>query len=83
MFSQLEWLYQLLLVPRTRVESVDLKLQAFKHPLDIRSRIRGEYLYAHLYCRTCMQRIERKVQNIVRSSKLERKLTRAPGARRL
>src|SRR5580658_7122098 len=48
-----KWLYQLLLRSRD-----DLKLQVFTHPLNIHSRIRGEYqrsLRAHLDCRTCME----------------------------
>jgi hypothetical protein len=46
------WIYQFL-----SCCSDDLRRQAFTHPLDIHSRIRGEYLKAlhtHLNCKTCL-----------------------------
>jgi hypothetical protein len=48
-----KWLNQLL----TRNQN-DLKLQYFTHPLDMHSRIRGEYLKAlltHLGCKFCLE----------------------------
>lgn len=67
------WLYQLLSQSRD-----DLKLQAFTHPLNIHSRIRGEYLkslHAHLDCRTCREM--HATQGLEFIANLERELAQA------
>jgi hypothetical protein len=67
------WLYQFL-----SRRSDDLKLQVFTHPLDIHSRILGEYseaLLAHLDCKTCL--VVHVTQGSTFCAKLERKLVEA------
>jgi hypothetical protein len=68
-----KWLYQFLLRSRD-----DLELQVFTHPLDIHSRIRGEYLkalHAHLDCKICLAM--HAVQGSAFCAELERKLAQA------
>jgi hypothetical protein len=68
-----KWLYQFLSLSRD-----DLKSQVFTHPLDIHSRIRGEYLKAlhtHLDCKTCLEM--HATQGSAFCAELERKLVQA------
>ena len=68
-----KWLYQLLSRSRD-----DLEMQVFTHPLDIHSRIRGEYLtalYAHLDCKICL--VMHAIQGSTFCAELERKLAQA------
>jgi hypothetical protein len=68
-----KWLYQFLSRSRD-----DLELQLFTHPLDIHSRIRGEYLKAlrsHLNCKICLAM--HAIQGSTFCAELERKLAQA------
>ena len=67
------WLYQFLSRSRD-----NLKLQVFTHPLDIHSRIRGEYLKAlhtHLDCGLCLK--THAIEGSTFCAELERKLLQA------
>jgi len=68
-----KWLHQFLSRSRD-----DLKLQVFTHPLDIHSRISGEYLkalQAHLDCKICLA--IHAIQGSTFCTELERKLAQA------